>query len=132
MTQRQNFTSGGAWEVNFGYSRAVRIGNHIAVSGTTAGGADGEAASDDAYEQTKVILNKIIAVLAEAGGRPQDIVRTRAFVTNIEDLEAVGRAHGEVFAEICPCATMVEITRLVSPDLLVEIEADAILSDNAA
>ena len=94
--------------------------------------ADGKSASADAYEQTKVILDKIIAVLAEAGAGPQDIVRTRVFVTNMEDLEAVGRAHGEVFAEIRPCATMVEVTRLVAPDLLVEIEADAILSDDAA
>ena len=132
MTQRQNISSGGPWEVNFGYSRAVRIGNHISVSGTTAGGADGKSASADAYEQTKVILDKIIAVLAKAGAGPQDIVRTRVFVTNMEDLEAVGRAHGEVFAEIRPCATMVEVTRLVAPDLLVEIEADAILSDDAA
>ena len=132
MTQRQNISSGGPWEAPFGYSRAVRIGNHVYVSGTTAGGADGPAASPDAYEQTKVILDKIIAVLAEAGAGPQDIVRTRVYVTNIEDLEAFGTAHGEVFGEIKPCATMVEVTRLVSPDLVVEIEADAILSDDAA
>ena len=80
----------------------------------------------------RLILDKTIAVLTEAGAGPQDIVRTRVFVTNMEDLEAVGRAHGEVFAEIRPCATMVEVTRLVAPDLLVEIEADDILSDDAA
>ena len=132
MTQRQNISSGGPWEARFGYSRAVRIGHHVNVSGTTAAGADSKPASLDAYEQTKVILDKIIAALAEAGAGPQDVVRTRIFVTNMDDLEAVGRAHGEVFGEIRPCATMVEVTRLVDPDLVVEIEADAILSDDAA
>ena len=128
--KRLNISSGVKWEDIIGYSRAVRIGDVIEVSGTTAIDANGDlVGKDDPYEQTRFILAKIEKALQAAGATLQDVVRTRMFVTDISRWEAVGTAHGEYFNEIKPASTMVEVTALVSPDLLVEIEATAIVQD---
>ena len=128
MKPRQNISSGAKWEAIAGYSRAVRIGNTIEVAGTTAVDATGNiVAPDDPYQQTLFILNKIEKALIEAGASMQDVVRTRMFVTDINQWEAVGQAHGEVFRDIRPAATMVEVQRLIEPEMLVEIEVTAII-----
>ncbi|MGB0863590.1 MAG: RidA family protein [Saprospiraceae bacterium] len=126
---RKNISSGAPWEDVVGYSRAVRVGNHIEVAGTTAVENGQNIGVGDAYAQTIFILEKIKKAIVEAGGQLEDVVRTRIFVTDISQWEDVGRAHGAFFKNIKPAATMVEVSRLIDDELLVEIEAMAILSD---
>jgi enamine deaminase RidA (YjgF/YER057c/UK114 family) len=122
---RRNVGSGGPWEARVGYSRAVRIGPHVWVAGSTAMTPDGLVGRGDAYAQARQTFATIERALAEAGATLADIVRTRTYVTDIGEWEAVGRAHGELFGDIRPVATMVEVARLIDPEILVEIEVDA-------
>jgi enamine deaminase RidA (YjgF/YER057c/UK114 family) len=125
---RINYASGAKWESLVGYSRAVRVGNIIEVTGTVAAGEDGTVqGGDSAYEQTCFILRKISGVLETAGASLHDVVRTRMFVTDISRWEEYGRAHREFFGEIRPCTTLLEVSKLISPAYLIEIEATAII-----
>lgn len=128
MTSRTNISSGTKWEPVVGYSRAVRVGLHVHVAGTTAVDASGTLiGAGDAYAQTQFILTKIARALEEAGASMAQVVRTRMFVTDISRFEEFGKAHGEVFRDIRPASTMVEVKALVDPNMLIEIEADAYL-----
>lgn len=129
MQQRTHYTSGTQWEDIVGYSRAVRVGNTIEVSGTVAADENGNVVGkDNPYEQTKFILQKIEKVLVEAGASLNNVVRTRMFVTDISKFDEFGKAHGEAFAAIKPCTAMIEVKGLVSPEYLIEIEATAIIA----
>jgi enamine deaminase RidA (YjgF/YER057c/UK114 family) len=126
--ERQRISSGAVWEDVVGYSRAVRVGDRVWVSGTTAALPDGGAVgADDAGAQTREALRRIEVALAEAGATLADVVRTRLYVTDISRWEDVGRVHGEVFGDVRPANSMVEVARLIDPALLVEVEADAVI-----
>lgn len=128
---RQQYSSGTKWEPIVGYSRAVRVGPHVYVTGTTATDAStgGIVGIGDPYAQTQQALKNIATALEKLGARLEHVVRTRIYVTDIIQWEAVGRAHGEVFGKILPATTMVEVSKLIDPDMLVEVEADAFVTD---
>ena len=126
---RTNYASGAKWEDIVGYSRAVRVGNIIEVTGTVAVDEKGNVAGNNAYEQTKFALAKIESILKKAGASLKDVVRTRMFVTDITKWEEYGKAHGEFFKDIRPCTSMIGINALIDPAYLIEIEATAVMED---
>ncbi len=127
--KRTNYSSGAKWEDIVGYSRAVKIGNTVEVTGTVSVNENNELIGDNnAYEQTKYIIQKIEKVLTNAGASLKDVVRTRMFVTDISRWEEYGKAHGEFFQHIKPCTTMIEVSKLIAPGYLIEIEATAIIT----
>ena len=127
---RTLISSGGPWEAKIGYSRAVKVGPFVAVSGSTAMTPDGLVGKGDVYAQTVQTLKTILTALEKAGAKPEHVIRTRTYLTRMSDWQEVGRAHGEVFGEIRPASTMVEVSKLINDDMLVEIEADAIIPEN--
>lgn len=130
MSKRENISSGSPWEPKLGYSRAVKVGQMVFVAGTTGTGEDGQLVGPgDAAAQTRQALANIVAALERAGASAEDVVRTRLYVTDISRWEEIGTAHGEVFGEIRPAMAMVEVSSLIDPEMLVEIEADALLAD---
>ena len=129
MKDRTNISSGAIWEDEVGYSRAVKIGRVVEVSGTSAIDRDKIIAANDPYQQTKFIIRKIERAINEAGGSLEDVIRTRIYVTNIDDWSAIGKAHGEFFRNIKPATTMVEVKSLIDPNFVVELEATAILPE---
>jgi enamine deaminase RidA (YjgF/YER057c/UK114 family) len=129
VTQRTRIATGTPWEPIVGYSRAVRVGAVVHVSGTTATGPGHEIASDDPYEQARQAIRNVASALERCGARLEHVVRTRIYVTNIDGWPAVGRAHGEALGAVRPATSMVEVSRLVDPRMLVEIEAEAIVDD---
>jgi enamine deaminase RidA (YjgF/YER057c/UK114 family) len=126
MADRKNISSGSKWEDILGYSRAVRVGNQLEISGTVAAGDNGVVGKGDFYLQTKFILEKVGKVLAEAGFSYSDVIRTRLFMTDISQWEKAGKAHGEVFKDIKPVTTILEVSALIDPDYLIEIEVTAV------
>ncbi len=132
MNHRTNISSGSTWEPIVGYSRAVKIGRHVWIAGTTAVDVQGNiVGKNDAAEQTRCILTIIRQALEDAGAEMKDIVRTRIYVRDIRHWEQIGRVHGEVFEQIRPATTMVEVSRLINPEMLLEIEAEAYIGDDA-
>ena len=125
--KRENLSTGSKWEPLIGYSRLVKVGDQIFVSGTTGTGADGQIVGDS-YQQTKQAILNIETALKKVGGALKNVVRTRIYCTNIQDWEKIGKAHGEFFGEIRPATAMVEVKGFVAPEMLVEVEADALLS----